>query len=194
MEKCTGAVVNWMIQHDAIHEEEKELYEYALHSAGLSILPFLIAGTIGFCFGSIKTGIMVVIPFMILRKFSGGYHAKKLSHCLIGSVMLLFLCILFATHATYDWKFLVVTSLASVSLMTFSPIDHENRPLEDDEKHSLKKMTIFLVCVLNGLGIMLFLIGNRKAAVSFFIGILLAAGLQIPCIAKRIWRMTGKDE
>ena len=34
---------------------------------------------------------------------------------------------------------------------------------------------------------------NRKAAVSFFIGILLAAGLQIPCIAKRIWRMTRKD-
>lgn len=186
-------MVDWMIQQNAIEEREKELYEYALHSAVLLILPLLLAGAIGFCFGSIKTGIIVVIPFMILRKFSGGYHAKKLSHCLMGSVMLLSLCILFATHVTHDWIVLVTVGIASVSLMRFSPIDHENRPLDEDEKHSLKKMTIFFVCILNGLGIMLFLIGNRKAAVSFFIGILLAAGLQIPCIAKRIWRMTRKD-
>lgn len=165
MEKCTGAVVKWMIQHNAIDEREEELYEYALHSAVLSILPLLLAGVLGFCFGSIKTGILVVIPFMILRKFSGGYHAKKLSHCLISSVILLFLCILFVTHVTHDWIILVAAGIASVNLMIFSPIDHENRPLDEDEKHSLKKMTIFLVCVLNGLGILLFLIGNRKAAV-----------------------------
>lgn len=193
MEKCTGAVVKWMIQHNAIDEREEELYEYALHSAVLSILPLLLAGVLGFCFGSIKTGILVVIPFMILRKFSGGYHAKKLSHCLISSVILLFLCILFVTHVTYDWIILVAAGIASVNLMIFSPIDHENRPLDEDEKHSLKKMTIFLVCVLNGLVILLFLIENRKTAVSFGVGILLAAGLQIPCIAEKIWRMTRKD-
>lgn len=193
MEKCTGAVVKWMIQYNAIDEREKELYEYALHSAALLILPLLLAGVLGFCFGSIKTGILVVIPFMILRKFSGGYHAKKLSHCLISSVILLFLCILFATHVTHDWVVLVAAGIASVSLMIFSPIDHENRLLDEDEKRDLKKVTIFLVCVLNGLGIILFLFGNRKAAISFFIGIVLAAGLQIPYIAKRIWAMTKKD-
>lgn len=193
MEKCTGAVVKWMIQYNAIDEREKELYEYALHSAALLILPLLLAGVLGFCFGSIKTGILVVIPFMILRKFSGGYHAKKLSHCLISSVILLFLCILFATHVTHDWVVLVAAGIASVSLMIFSPIDHENRLLDEDEKRDLKKVTIFLVCVLNGLGIILFLFGNRKAAISFFIGIVLTAGLQIPYIAKRIWEMTKKD-
>ena len=100
-------------RHNAIHEEEKELYEYALHSAVLLILPLFLAGTIGFCFGSIRTGIIVVIPFMILRKFSGGYHAKKLSHCLMGSVMLLSLCILFATHVTHDWIVLVTAGTVS---------------------------------------------------------------------------------
>ena len=136
---------------------------------------------------------MVVIPFIILRKFSGGYHAKKLSHCMISSVVLLSLCIQFAEHVTHDEIVLVTAGIASVSLMIFSPIDHENKPLDEDEKHSLKKMTIFLVCVLNLLGILIFLIGNRKLAVSFGTGILLAAGLQIPCIAEKIWRMTRND-
>lgn len=139
-----------MIQQNAIEEREKELYEYALHSAVLLILPLLLAGAIGFCFGSIKTGIIVVIPFMILRKFSGGYHAKKLSHCLMGSVMLLSLCILFATHVTHDGIVLVTVGIASVSLMRFSPIDHENRPLDEDEKHSLKKMSFSSGSLCNG--------------------------------------------
>lgn len=192
MEKCTGAVVKWMIQHNAIDVREKELYEYALHSAVLLILPLLLAGVLGFCFGSIKTGILVVIPFMILRKFSGGYHAKKLIHCLISSALLLFLCILFATNVTHDWVVLVAAGIASVSLMIFSPIEHENRLLDEDEKRDLKKMTIFLVCILNGLGIILFLLGNRKTAISFFTGIILAAGLQIPSVAKRIWQRPNK--
>lgn len=32
MGKCTDAVTNWMIRCHVIHEEDKELYKYAIHS------------------------------------------------------------------------------------------------------------------------------------------------------------------
>jgi accessory gene regulator B len=89
MKRYTETVVDWMIRQNVINEKEKELYGYALYSAGLLILPLLFAVGIGFCLGSIKRGIALVVPFMILRKYSGGYHAKNF---LIVQLILYYFC------------------------------------------------------------------------------------------------------
>ena len=85
MGKCTDAVTNWMIRCHVIHEEDKGLYKYAIHSFFLLLSPLILAGGIGFCVGSVKHGFAVILPFIVLRKFSGGYHAKNLHTCILGS-------------------------------------------------------------------------------------------------------------
>lgn len=71
MGKCTDAVTNWMIRCHVIHEEDKELYKYAIHSFFL-YSPLILAGGIGFCVGSVKHGFAVILPFIVLRKFRAG--------------------------------------------------------------------------------------------------------------------------
>lgn len=93
MKYCTGKIVEWLINHDAIESDDKELYEYALYSLWLLVTPLFLAIIVGLCFGRIKEGIVIVIPFMLLRKFSGGYHAKHLWICLTSSTLLLSLCV-----------------------------------------------------------------------------------------------------
>ena len=83
MKKCTDTVVDWMMRYNVIHDEDKELYKYALHSVLLFVSPFILAGSIGFFVGSVKHGILLILPFIVLRKFSGGYHAKNLSTCIL---------------------------------------------------------------------------------------------------------------
>ena len=139
MEKCTDTVVNWMIRCNAIKETDKELYKYALYSFFLLISPLILAGGIGFGLGRVKHGVALIFPFMVLRKFSGGYHAKKLHTCIMGSGFLLFLCIMLSMHMQCDWKLAIATVIASVSLIAFSPIDSENRRLDTDEKRTYKK-------------------------------------------------------
>ena len=98
MEKCTDTVVNWMIRCNAINEADKELYKYALYSFFLLVSPLILAGVIGFGLGSVKHGVALIFPFVVLRKFSGGYHAKNLHTCILGSGFLLFLCIMLSMH------------------------------------------------------------------------------------------------
>lgn len=186
MKDCTEMVVNWMVRHNAINEKEKELYKYALHSALLLIMPLLLAGSIGYCLGNIRNGIMLVVPFMLLRKFSGGYHAKSFFHCLLESGLTLFLCIMLTTKINFDWKLSVATAIASLSLLIFSPIEHENRRLDNEERHNYKKMVIRLLCIVDLLGIILFLIQQDEAAVCICIGVQMTAALQIPCIIKKL--------
>ena len=45
--------------------------------------PLLIGLIIGAVMGKVCEGIVTVIPFMFLRKFSGGYHAKYWWLCIV---------------------------------------------------------------------------------------------------------------
>lgn len=192
MEKCTDTVVNWMIQCNVINETDKELYKYALHSFFLLVAPLILAGGIGFGLGSVKHGIALIMPFMVLRKFSGGYHAKNLYVCILGSGFLLFLCVMLSIHMQCDWKLAISTFIASVSLSTFSPIESENRRLDADEKRTYKKITVLCVMFFGLLDIALFMLGKYIYTICFSVGILLTAGLQAPCIVKKICKLPKK--
>lgn len=76
MEKCTDTVVNWMIWCNVIHENEKELYKYALYSFFLLISPRILAGGIGLWVGNAKHGVVLILPFIVLRKYSGGLSCR----------------------------------------------------------------------------------------------------------------------
>ena len=190
MEKCTDTVVNWMIRCNAINEADKELYKYALYSFFLLVSPLILAGVIGFGLGSVKHGVALIFPFVVLRKFSGGYHAKNLHTCILGSGFLLFLCIMLSMHVQCDLKLAIATVIASVSLSTFSPIDSENRRLDTNEKRTYKKTTVFFVILFGLLDIALFLLGKYIYTICFSVGILLTAGLQVPCIVKKMCKST----
>ena len=85
----------------------------------------------------------------------------------------------------YDWKLGICTGIAAVSLIVFSPIDSENRRLDIDEKRRYKKITAFCVILFGLLNIFSFFLEKHIYTTCFSIGIILTAGLQVPCIAKK---------
>lgn len=195
MEKCAEMVVRWLVKRDEIKVDDRDLYKYAVESLILMFLPIIFAGSIGFFTGNIVQAVVLVLPVMILRKFSGGYHASKLKTCIISSGCLLFLCILLAQRLRYDWKLVVLTILSATSLSILSPVDHENKRLGNEEKRVLKKITVLCVTSLLILGMIVAGFEYYCFAVSLFIGIQLTAALQILCIIKKVIeypKITGK--
>lgn len=190
MKKCTDTVVDWMMRYNVIHDEDKELYKYALHSVLLFVSPFILAGSIGFFVGSVKHGILLILPFIVLRKFSGGYHAKNLSTCILESSFLLFLYIMLSMRVQCDCKLAIATIIASLILIVFSPIDSENRRVDIDERGTYKKLTVFFVILFGVLDVTLFLAGKKIYTICFSVGVLMTASLQIPCIVKKICKLT----
>ena len=133
MEKCANAIADWLVRCAMIDEEDKELYGYAAYSLILSISPLLLAIGFGIGMGRVKESVMITLPFMLIRKFSGGYHTKHAWSCMICSCLLLFLCITLSSYITAGWLLNFFTIGATVSLICFSPIQHENRVLDQEE-------------------------------------------------------------
>lgn len=185
MRYCTGKIVEWLLDHDAIESEDKELYEYALYSLWLLVTPLFLAIIVGLCFWGVKEGIVIVIPFMMLRKFSGGYHAKHLWMCLTGSTLLLSLCVWLSFYLKYDWKLADITAIAGIGLGYLSPIDHENKRLSNEEKRLYKKVTVILTGMSWGAALLFQILGQEMYAVCISIGIMMTAGLQWPVVLTR---------
>ena len=132
----------------------------------------------------------MVLPFMILRKFSGGYHAKKRWICTVMSGLLLFLCIALSMKVQFGKEIVISTVWASVSLSIFSPIDSENRLLDEEEKRIYKRTVIYCLIIFSLLNMVLFFLKAYTYIVSLSIGIQLSATLQIPYILKRLQKLT----
>ena len=182
---CIGGIITWLIQHGAVEEEDRELYEYAAYSLLITLSPLLIIIVMGSFMGMVMESVVLVMPFMVIRKFSGGYHAKDGWTCFIGSCAVLFLCVVLASHITCNIVLGFVVLGAVTSLCICSPIDSDNRRLSSEEKSRYKRVTCFIAVICSLLYFLLWMAKSDTYAVCIAVGLVLPAGLQLPCILQR---------
>ena len=134
----------------------------------------------------------LIFPFVMIRKFSGGYHTKNLWSCVIGSSILLLLCIHLSMHVAFSWKMGVITGISAVSLVVFSPVENTNRALDESERRAYKRTTFLLLMGFTAMAFILFMEKYDNYLVCISIGIQLTAILQMPCVLKN--KYTGKKQ
>ena len=145
-------ITNYLICKNTIEDDNREIYQYGLEqflSTALNILTTLVLGII---FGKIYQSLVFVVAFMVLRSYSGGYHASTSVRCYIFSVISI-------TAGLSVMKFVEINRLvclgllilSSVIILVLSPIGTANKPLDEIEKIIYKKKVVFVwsieVCV-----------------------------------------------
>lgn len=174
-------LAKWLVRQDAIEEKDREAYEYSIYCILLTIAPLFLSVAVSMVVGDLKGSMILVLPFLIIRKFSGGFHAKHIYSCLTASSLLLAACFYMALHVPNNVLLGSVVTAAFFSLVILSPIDSESRRLEPEEKDRRKKHTAILAAIFLIAYAVLSLCHADVYAVHIAIGVILAAGLQWPC-------------
>lgn len=186
-------ISRWLEKEGAISSERHALFAYATYSLIFGMLPVLIISFWGIVFGMLQEGLIMLIPFMAIRKFSGGLHMKSAKQCIFFSTILLlaalgmvrvFICVNQYTTLT----FLVVISV--LCICTFSPLDNAARPLAPMEKRTFKIIARFISVIAMVLYIILQDAKLIGVAVPVGVGIFITALLQLPCVIRRMVRTT----
>lgn len=110
---------------------------------------------------------------------------KYIQTWMLCSCISLILCTEAALRVSCTWELMVLTVIAGCSLMILSPVDSENRRLELQEKHFCQRIVWRLTAVFICSMFVLKYFGAERYAVCISVGILLSAGLQLPCLLKR---------
>lgn len=192
LKRFAQIVTKWLLNEGVISFKDEILYVYIIESFLFSCLPLLLVFIISIALHMVTEGIIMILPFIFIRKFSGGFHFKSQYMCFIFSSILLLSFLLLIQNILKHENY-YVCSLAvytSVIILTLcSPIDCKERKLTQKERSLFKKVTIILSLFFLLLYSILIFYDEWNQGISLGLGIVIPAFLQLPCIFRNIYKI-----
>lgn len=189
IQKFASEVTKWLEDENVISYKDYALFAYAAYSFIFGLLPVFIVATLGLAFGMIREGLIMILPFMVIRKFSGGYHLKSSKICVILSTTLLVLgltCIKAIVQKGDTTILSLLVFLSVVSVCIFSPVENASRKMTEAERQLFHKITCVLAMGFMALYFIISRVLPIQNSIALGIGVLLVAVLQIPYVLKKI--------
>jgi len=182
--RMSSIIVKWLLHAGAISENDRELYEYAAYSFLFSLLPLVLVMLLGCASGMLLEGVLMIVPFILVRKFSGGFHLQSPGVCFVSSLMILSAFLFLIRLVSMKQSFILLSCLAVASTLQLffcSPIDNEARKLNEKERAAFKKVARIMSLLFLAIYIALLSFGQSRFAVPIGAGLILTALLQVPC-------------
>ena len=188
IKRLADVTAKWLLQAGAISASDVELYEYGIYSFLFTMCPLGLMLIISIFLNMVIEGILLIIPFILIRKFCGGFHFQSSVLCGIVSTLVLTAFLLgirlVLNTAEYGW-WCAALLISVVQVVIFSPIDSEGRRLTQNEKKVFKKIATALSIITVILCAVLAAFHQMWAAVSIGSGLILSAALQFPCLFQK---------
>lgn len=185
IQELSSGAAKWLEQEGAISAKDKELFSYAVYSLLFGLLPVFIITILGLAFGMLREGLLMIFPFMLIRKFSGGYHLNSPKLCISFSTALIAFSMRFIKLISCGGLLPLLTVLVTLSvvcLCAFSPVENSSRKLTEKERKLFRKVACILaIAALVGYFIMCEAMPVQYST-AFGVGILLVAMLELPCV------------
>lgn len=143
IQKITNNILKGLILNQTITDEDKELYEYGLHQGIVILINLFTALCIGIVMNMIWQSAVLLLFFIPVRTFAGGFHANSPRICYIFSLLMqigaLRILNVISFSILINICVLVITGFLIIYL---SPVEALNKPLDGFEIKKYKKISI----------------------------------------------------
>lgn len=184
MDKLLDKTMNFLYKNNYnMDEEQAEVIRYGLELLFIKISFFVCTMIIGIVMGSVFECLIFTILFSSIRTLAGGYHANTRMQCFIIS-MLTFtsvLCLLKIIEI-YEYILLpiaVVAIIFSIVIWEYSPVDTDNKRLDNDEKILFRKKTRKMIITEIFIALIAYFVGFLSVACSVFLSLTITGLLVI---------------
>lgn len=157
---------------------------------------FLFAMVLSGLMGNILAGILFEFCYMVLRIFSGGYHASTPGKCLCFTYGSTFCCmaLIFVMPVT-DFIFAVLIIVFNGIIFFTAPIQSENKPLCNAEKKVYHRNSVMISLAETSFLILLFFAEQYLLAKAVLIAMaLVTAGLTVEIARKKMKNYFGRGK
>ena len=133
-----------------LDESYSEWFAYSIEKKVTALFTWLVQCLIGgFCFGWTLT-ISFSVFFLLIRKYTNGYHAATYSKCLFCSILLEVVLL-----ASISLALLFLTIVSDVTILCIAPVNNESIHWSTDEFKAAKIAVRWLLLILNIFAILL---------------------------------------
>lgn len=183
METISAFLVDKLLKRNIILEEKAPICKNGIMLILADIINFSLILIIGLFTKSLFESVMYLTVFWIVRRFSGGFHAKTYWLCRIvtvGTYMTIFL----VSKIINDY-YIIITLIcdifAVITMIVFAPIRHPNKELTNKEVKANKLFALLTTLFFTLLSIVLSVFNRKEGLVIslilFAISVLMYIGL-----------------
>ncbi len=135
----------FFVENKIIEDEDKSVYSYGMELLLSTIFNFILALTVSLLTRSFIPCFINLAAFLTIRVNAGGYHADTHLGCMMTLAVVLLFFIVVAKNAPNSFMMLcspIMITLSDITIVVLSPVEHPNKPLNDDKKKKLKRKSI----------------------------------------------------
>lgn len=169
LNKIATKITKTMLAHKIIAEDMFDIYVYGFEL----LLSFLFNTTIimvsGILLSRILQTLLFLLIFVLLRSFTGGYHANTYSVCTLVTFLIYGGILLFSELFTPSLLFYEALAIVGVALLlALAPIEHPNKKITEKKKRKYKHISLVLFLIFITVGALLCHAECQLNAVVFF--------------------------
>ena len=176
-------------------DEEKEYYRYGIEITISSLLNIILIIGIGIIFRNVFESIIFLSFFMLIRQFTGGYHADTYFKCNL-SFCISFISVLIMYHSTYEKitiSLSVYISILCVAIILFlCPIENVNKPIPKYKRNFFKYVSAILGIVYGIIGTVLISLSIKYGVLILYTLVLVTALIIAAIITDRGCKYAGE--
>lgn len=192
--KLSKLIALFLYKEQIIDEEKTPVCEYGFELIISTMIGFILVIIVGLIMNTVTHALFFYLVFIGVRLFTGGYHADTHFKCKLTLVI----CSLFVLFSSNQYEALdesrlhiLFLAIYLVCVFLFSPVEHANAPLTEQEKGRNRGISIIMAIVLtaiNELGYMAFPAMSAVLTMSLF------AIATLMIVAKLKERRNGYEE
>lgn len=182
-----GLIINFLMdnikKYNDFDNEKLEIIKYGLSSLYINLTKTIVIFTISYLLGNLKTLLILMALYSILRLTVFGVHAKRSIDCWISSLLIFLLVPYLCITLVIDIKVKIIIGIISVILIYFfAPADTKKRPLINQKRRTTYK----LISTINSTiyVIMFFYVRDNTISNCIMFSLLLAVFVILPITYK----------
>lgn len=160
--------------------EVQDFYKYGVEISISSLLNIALVLMLGVLINHILESIIFLAIFILIRSFTGGYHADTYFRCN------LLMCVTFTLTVTINdllWNkitfsiIIILIGITELVAAILGPIENKNKPIESSKRTRLKITGIVISTIINCIGVFFIKshIGTMIIFTTFLVALLMIA-------------------
>lgn len=163
MDRLSQSIVTFICRNMQVDDEMAEVYKYGIEIFVSSLVNFLLIVISSLILSDLLAGIVFMTLFILLRSYTGGYHAETYLRCNIA-----FICTYLATYviaqaiSVMEHNIVItgaVLVLAYIPIWIFAPVKNRHKYLSE-EKIRFSRVVSAVVYFLSALVAMILCLNN----------------------------------
>lgn len=149
--KLSVTISKKLVDLGTIHKKDEEIYIYGFELIFSFIFSVSIILAVGYIIHKILETIIFLTLFILIRQFTGGFHADTYMKCQIFTISF-YLCVISISQIIQPsvWAYFVLWLSGTLIITLIGPVENPNKPLSDKQrkKNKLRGVVIFdCVCI-----------------------------------------------